>query len=60
MELIIQMSGQIIAPSKHNRYLGVEIDNELNWNYHLFKDRGQAWTYKISEKHIKNCNGWRD
>lgn len=29
------MNGQSITPSKHTRYLGVEIDNELNWKQHI-------------------------
>ena len=29
------MSGQTVIPSKHTRYLGVEIDDELNWDYHI-------------------------
>ena len=29
------MNGQTILPSKHTRYLGVEIDNELNWKHHI-------------------------
>ena len=24
-----------VIPSKHTRYLGVEIDDELNWDYHI-------------------------
>ena len=31
----IQMNGQTITPSKHTRYLGVEIDDELNWKHHI-------------------------
>ena len=31
----IQMNGQIISPSRHTRYLGVEIDDELNWKHHI-------------------------
>ena len=30
-----EWSGQTVIPSKHNRYLGVEIDDELNWDYHI-------------------------
>lgn len=29
------MNGQAITPSKHTRYLGVEIDDELNWKHHI-------------------------
>lgn len=29
------MNGQTITSSKHKRYLGVEIDDELNWKYHI-------------------------
>ena len=31
----IIMNNQIIPPSKHTRYLGVEIDDELNWKQHI-------------------------
>ena len=31
----IKMNDQIILPSKHTRYLGVEIDDELNWRHHI-------------------------
>ena len=31
----IKMNGQPIIPSKHTRYLGVEIDDELNWKQHI-------------------------
>ena len=31
----IQMGGSEIAPSKHTRYLGVEIDGELKWDIHI-------------------------
>ena len=31
----IKMSGQPILPSRHTRYLGVEIDDELSWNHHI-------------------------
>ena len=29
------MNGQTFLPSKHTRYLGVEIDDELNWKHHI-------------------------
>ena len=29
------MNGQTILLSKHTRYLGVEIDDELNWKHHI-------------------------
>ena len=29
------MNGQTITPSRHTRYLGVEIDDELNWKHHI-------------------------
>ena len=29
------MNGQTITPSKHTRYLGVEIDNELTWKHNI-------------------------
>ena len=31
----IQISRQTVIPSKHTRYMGVEIDDELNWDYHI-------------------------
>lgn len=31
----IRMNGKIITPSKHTRYLGVEIDDELSWKHHI-------------------------
>ena len=31
----IYMNGQAVMPSKHTRYLGVEIDDELNWKHHI-------------------------
>ena len=31
----VSMNGQMITSSKHTRYLGVEIDDELNWKYHI-------------------------
>ena len=31
----ILMDGLTITPSKHTRYLGVEIDYELNWKHHI-------------------------
>ena len=31
----IQMNGQTIMPSKHTRYLGVRIDDELSWKHHI-------------------------
>ena len=31
----ITMNGQTITASKHTRYLGVEIDDELTWKHHI-------------------------
>ena len=32
----VKMNGLNVLPSRHTRYLGVEIDDELNWKYHTF------------------------
>ena len=31
----ININGQKITPSRHTRYLGVEIDDELSWKHHI-------------------------
>ena len=31
----VNINGQNVKPSKHTRYLGVEIDDELSWRYHI-------------------------